>query len=75
LTFYEVDHIIPLFRGGSNCKDNVVPACFECNRQKGYKFVFEWLRQSKCRAKRRLDNISPGKYSKILNDFKQENEK
>jgi len=31
----EVDHRIPLSRGGTNSIDNVLPACSRCNREKG----------------------------------------
>ena len=30
----EVDHIIPVSKGGENSKDNLITACFECNRGK-----------------------------------------
>jgi HNH endonuclease len=29
------DHLTPTSRGGANTIDNIVPACFECNRRKG----------------------------------------
>jgi 5-methylcytosine-specific restriction endonuclease McrA len=31
----EIDHRIPLTRGGSNLIDNILPACRRCNRRKG----------------------------------------
>jgi 5-methylcytosine-specific restriction endonuclease McrA len=31
----EVDHLIPVSRGGTNDFENLVPACRECNRSKG----------------------------------------
>ena len=39
----ECDHVVPLARGGSNDPENLVTACFPCNRDKGTKFVGEWL--------------------------------
>lgn len=38
----EMDHVIPLARGGHHVVDNVVPACRSCNRSKGSKLVAEW---------------------------------
>ena len=32
---WEVDHVIPVSRGGSNDYENLVAACFACNRSKG----------------------------------------
>jgi 5-methylcytosine-specific restriction enzyme A len=29
-----MDHVVPLARGGSSTRGNVVPACFACNRHK-----------------------------------------
>lgn len=31
-----IDHVIPLFRGGSNLPDNLVPACEPCNKKRGH---------------------------------------
>jgi len=31
----EVDHITPVSAGGSNCLDNLITSCFDCNRGKG----------------------------------------
>lgn len=32
-----VDHRVPLFRGGANSIDNILPACSPCNKRKGYR--------------------------------------
>lgn len=39
---YEVDHFIPLSRGGSNSTDNIVIACPSCNARKANKLPSEW---------------------------------
>lgn len=31
----EVDHIIPISKGGTSDMDNLITACFDCNRGKG----------------------------------------
>lgn len=41
---YEVDHVIPLARGGSNAAENIVISCPACNRSKGAKLLTEWVR-------------------------------
>ena len=37
-----IDHLIPLFRGGTNEITNLVPSCRPCNSSKGSKLVSEW---------------------------------
>ena len=37
-----MDHKIPLSRGGSSEKINIVPACKECNNRKKYMLPAEW---------------------------------
>lgn len=38
----EVDHIIPLCRGGLSQDDNLTAACVRCNRSKGGLTPWEW---------------------------------
>lgn len=38
----ECDHVIPVARGGLHDDDNLVTACFACNRSKRDKLVAEW---------------------------------
>lgn len=37
-----MDHKIPLARGGLSEKENLVPACKDCNNNKKYMLPFEW---------------------------------
>ncbi len=37
-----MDHVVPLARGGRSTKDNLVPACKECNSKKKYLLPMEW---------------------------------
>jgi hypothetical protein len=40
----EVDHIIPLARGGGHSIGNLTSSCSRCNRSKGSKLLIEWKR-------------------------------
>lgn len=37
-----MEHIVPLIRGGRSTKNNVVPACKECNNKKKHMLPLEW---------------------------------
>lgn len=37
-----MDHLVPLVRGGTSAKHNLVPACKKCNSQKKYLLPLEW---------------------------------
>ncbi len=37
-----MDHIVPIIRGGRSTKNNLVPACKECNNKKKHLLPFEW---------------------------------
>lgn len=37
-----MDHRVPLSRGGFSTKENIVPACKECNTKKKYLSPWEW---------------------------------
>lgn len=39
---YQVDHFIPLSRGGTNWPSNLVISCGSCNRRKAAKLPWEW---------------------------------
>lgn len=40
---FEIDHVVPVSRGGSSDAGNLVLACRPCNRSKRDKLVEEWL--------------------------------
>jgi 5-methylcytosine-specific restriction endonuclease McrA len=37
-----MDHIVPLGRGGTSIRGNVVPACKDCNNRKKGMLPVEW---------------------------------
>lgn len=37
-----MDHKIPLSRGGTSDRENIVPCCKECNNKKKYLTPWEW---------------------------------
>lgn len=37
-----MDHIVPIIRGGKSAKNNLVPACKDCNSKKKYSLPLEW---------------------------------
>jgi 5-methylcytosine-specific restriction endonuclease McrA len=47
----EIDHRVPISRGGAHSIGNLVAACIPCNRSKNSKFVSEWKNY-----KRKLEN-------------------
>jgi 5-methylcytosine-specific restriction endonuclease McrA len=47
----EIDHIVPISKGGRNSEGNLISACVACNRSKGAKFLMEWkLKRKKMEA-------------------------
>lgn len=41
---YEIDHVIPLSRGGTNYPNNLVISCISCNRRKRNRMPDDWKR-------------------------------
>lgn len=48
-SYYEIDHIMPVARGGLTEIRNLVLACPECNRAKGDRSPFSWEQYKNCR--------------------------
>jgi 5-methylcytosine-specific restriction endonuclease McrA len=40
--FLELDHVVPLTRGGKHARSNLVPACRACNTSKNNRTLDEW---------------------------------
>lgn len=38
----EIDHVVPLSRGGRHAIGNLLPACRTCNRRKSARLLIEW---------------------------------
>ena len=53
----EVDHVLPLSRGGTDALDNLVWTCKDCNRAKGDSTLREWVKTFF--EANRLDNARP----------------
>lgn len=59
------DHLTPVSRGGSDCIDNIVPACFRCNRMKGdmdereFRKAFCTAFDTVCKGVRTADSVLP----------------
>ncbi len=53
-----IDHILPYKYGGKTKKRNLVPACWECNKAKGNRSVYLFMKDKKAhnlRIQKRLD--------------------
>lgn len=42
----QLDHVIPIARGGRHSIGNLVPACSRCNGSKHAQFVMEWVHKN-----------------------------
>jgi 5-methylcytosine-specific restriction endonuclease McrA len=55
----QVDHFLPLSRGGSDTKDNLVAACAPCNKAKGDQLPAEFMAGRGGRKSRAPDQRTP----------------
>lgn len=44
----QMDHVIPISKGGRHSIGNIIPACAKCNLDKRDKYLIEWKYQKKC---------------------------
>lgn len=63
VTRFEIDHIIPRSRGGVDSLSNLVLSCVKCNRDKGSKYIEEFLENNQKKLKYILSEVR-----KPLND-------
>ena len=50
-----MDHVVPVIRGGKSAKNNLVPACKECNNKKKHSLPMEWEQYLQCLEKGSAD--------------------
>lgn len=54
---YHIEHVIPLSRGGSHTKSNIIVSCPSCNYDKNTKRLEEWYPQQPFYNRKREDRI------------------
>jgi len=52
-----LDHIVPRFKSGTTTRNNLIPACVSCNRNKGSEEMETWFRKQKFYNEERLKEI------------------
>ena len=53
----QIEHVVPISRGGTHVLSNIVPACQDCNYSKTYKEVEPWYRAQPFFCERRWRKI------------------
>lgn len=71
---WEIDHLDPWAKGGSNDIGNLVPACFDCNKHKSDKNVKVFLKERNlrplCRHVNTIQSLNESHHRKRKNIFK-----
>lgn len=52
------DHVVPVTKGGTYTKNNIVPACRSCNSSKNSHDLEEWYRKQEFFSEERLNKIN-----------------
>ena len=47
-----MDHKTPIARGGRSTKNNLVPACKDCNNEKKHRTLSEWIAEREAEGRR-----------------------
>lgn len=53
----EQDHVVPASRGGAYVRDNIVPACHECNDSKRSRELVDWYKEQPFFSEERLRRL------------------
>ncbi len=62
----QMDHIIPISKGGPETADNMIAVCKECNLSKGDRDLYYWWIRIKQRDDDDIPRIAEGKYLKLI---------
>ena len=72
----EIDHIVPVSKGGNNSQDNLITACFDCNRGKSANILGCVTENMEEKTKRKKIALKQYKdYLKIISDINTQIEK
>jgi 5-methylcytosine-specific restriction endonuclease McrA len=52
-----LDHIVPRFKSGSTTRNNLIPACVSCNKNKGSEDMEAWFKKQAFYKEDRLEKI------------------
>ena len=52
-----LDHVRPRVRGGLTVRENLIPACSDCNLRKGHSDAIEWFRSQSAWSEEREARI------------------
>ena len=53
----ELEHVIPISKGGDHCLANIVPACRQCNHSKFFHEAFAWYQRQSFYSETRWEKI------------------